>query len=99
MKTCSFCRIIARQAPGYIIDETDLVIAFLSLENHPLVVPKQHIADIYSLDDVTGHAMMSTLVKIANTVKNRMVCDGVYTLRGHNVNFCYILECLKFEGQ
>ena len=78
MNTCSFCRIIARQAPGYIIDEHDLVITFLSLENHPLVVPKQHIANIYSLDDVTGHAMMSTLITIANTVKNRMACDGVY---------------------
>ncbi len=53
MNSCSFCRIITRQAHGYIIDENDLVITFLSLENHPLVVPKQHIADIYSLDDVT----------------------------------------------
>ncbi len=78
MNSCSFCRIITRQAHGYIIDENDLVITFLSLENHPLVVPKQHIADIYSLDDVTGHVMMSTLIKIANTVKNRMACEGVY---------------------
>jgi len=33
---------------------------------------------MYSLDDVTGHAMMSTLIKIAKTVKKGMVCDGVY---------------------
>lgn len=78
MKNCVFCRIIARQAPGYIIDENDQVITFLSLENHPLVVPKQHIADIYSLDERTGHAIMSALIKIANAVKKGVACDGVY---------------------
>ena len=78
MNNCSFCRIIARQMPGYILHETDLVMTFLSLENHPLVVPKQHIADIYHLDEVTGHAMMSELITIANAVKTGVACEGVY---------------------
>ncbi|HCJ36415.1 MAG TPA: HIT family hydrolase, partial [Ktedonobacter sp.] len=51
MEDCIFCKIINRQIPAYILDENEDVITFLSLENHPLVVPKRHIPNIYSLDD------------------------------------------------
>ncbi len=78
MEQCIFCRIIDRQAPAYIIDETDRVIVFLSLENHPLVVPKAHIPDIYALDDATGAAVMHETIAIARAVKVGLGCDGVY---------------------
>jgi histidine triad (HIT) family protein len=48
-EACIFCGIVKREIPAYIIDENDEVIVFLSLENHPLVVPKKHIPDIYSM--------------------------------------------------
>ncbi len=78
MERCIFCRIIDRQAPAYIIDETDRVIVFLSLENHPLVVPKAHIPNIYTLDDATGVAVMRETIAIARAVKAGLGCDGVY---------------------
>ncbi len=78
MDDCIFCKIIARQAPGYIVDENDVVIAFLSLDNHPLVVPKQHISDIYGLDGDTGGAMMTELIRVAIAVKKGCACEGVY---------------------
>ncbi|TSC65682.1 MAG: Hit-like protein involved in cell-cycle regulation [Candidatus Berkelbacteria bacterium Gr01-1014_85] len=78
MDDCIFCKIIDRQVPGLIIAETDQAIVFVSRENHPLVVPKQHIKDIYELDEATGSALMTELIKTAKAVKKGLGCDGVY---------------------
>jgi len=77
MEECIFCKIINRQIPAYILDENEDVITFLSLENHPLVVPKRHIPNIYSLDDRSASAVMVEAVKIAKAVKEGVGCDGV----------------------
>lgn len=50
---------------------------FLSHENHPLVVTKRHIPDIYTLDDTLAAAVMVEVVKIAKAVKEGLRCDGV----------------------
>lgn len=75
---CIFCRIIERQAPAYVIDENDHVIVFLSLENHPLVVPKAHIPDIYAMPSDIGAYVMAETIRIAKAVKKGLRCDGVY---------------------
>ncbi|HCF84756.1 MAG TPA: HIT family hydrolase [Ktedonobacter sp.] len=77
MEDCIFCKIINRQIPAYILDENEDVVTFLSLENHPLVVPKRHIPNIYSLDDRSASAVMVEAVKIAKAVKEGVRCDGV----------------------
>ena len=77
MEECIFCKIINRQIPTYILDENEDVVTFLSLENHPLVVPKRHIPNIYSLDDRSASAVMVEAVKIAKAVKEGVRCDGV----------------------
>lgn len=78
MDDCPFCRIIGRAAPAYIIHETERVIAFLSLENHSLVVPKTHVPNIYTLDADLGAALMAETIAIAKAVKIGLACDGVY---------------------
>ncbi|MFZ2484436.1 MAG: HIT domain-containing protein [Minisyncoccia bacterium] len=75
---CIFCKIIKREIPGNILDENEDVIVFMSLENHPLVVPKKHITDIYSLDDKTGAEIMETSIRMAKRVKEEFKCDGIY---------------------
>jgi histidine triad (HIT) family protein len=78
MDDCIFCKIIDRKISGLIIAETDEVIVLLSLENHPLVVPKKHIPNIYSLDSEIGSLVMEELVKTTNAVKRGLKCEGVY---------------------
>jgi histidine triad (HIT) family protein len=75
---CTFCRIVAREMPAYIIDENDQVIVFLSLENHPMVVPREHIPDIYAMPSDVGAAVMEETIKVARAVKKALQCDGVY---------------------
>lgn len=75
---CIFCKIIAKEALGFIIDEDDLVIVFLSLENHPLIVPKKHLTDIFSLDEDTASLIVKKSIKIARAMREGLPCDGVY---------------------
>ena len=75
---CVFCRIIRRELPAYIISEDNNVIVFLSLENHPLVVPKQHIPNIYTLGEATGIYLMRATIQVARAVKSGLQCEGVY---------------------
>lgn len=77
-ETCAFCRIIRRQLPAYIIMEDEEVIVFLSKENHPLIAPKQHIPNIYSLDEATGASLMKAAIRLARAVKAGLQCDGIY---------------------
>jgi histidine triad (HIT) family protein len=75
---CPFCRIIRRQLPGYILWEDPYVIVFLSKGNHPLVVTKEHVPNIYALDAAQAAAIMQTTVRIARAVKMGLQCEGVY---------------------
>ncbi|MFI5273760.1 MAG: HIT family protein [Ktedonobacterales bacterium] len=77
MDNCIFCRILAGQAPADIICETDEVMVFLSFENHPLVVPKAHIPNLYTLADPYDVALMRQTVRVARAVKAGLACDGV----------------------
>ncbi len=77
-ENCAFCRIAQRQLSAYIITEDAQVIVFLSKENHPLVVPKRHIPNIYALDATTGAYIMRAAIQIARAVKAGLQCEGVY---------------------
>lgn len=83
MENCTFCKIIDRKIPGHILAENENVIVFLSLENHPLIVPKKHIPDIYSLDNELGAEIMKESIRIAKAVKQGLKCDGVYVTQAN----------------
>lgn len=101
---CVFCSIIRRELPAYIITEDENVIAFLSLENHPLVVPKQHIPNIYTLDEATGAYLMRATIQVARAVKAGLQCEGVYVTQanepaaGQDVFHLHIHVYLRWES-
>ncbi|HEX5502452.1 MAG TPA: HIT domain-containing protein [Thermomicrobiales bacterium] len=78
MDDCIFCRIVARRAPAYVVAEDGATIVFLSLEGHPLVVPKAHLPDVFALDDDLGAAIMRQAIRVARAVRAGLGCDGVY---------------------
>jgi histidine triad (HIT) family protein len=78
MKTdCLFCKIVQHELPSVDIYEDDKVIAFMSLENHPLIVPKCHFSDVYELDEEYAAAIMQATVKIAKATRKAMNCHGI----------------------
>jgi histidine triad (HIT) family protein len=78
---CVFCAIAAQQAEASIVFEDDVTMAFMDLRQmssgHVLVVPKTHVPDIFSIDDVTGAAVMRTVVRVARAVRDALHPDGL----------------------
>jgi histidine triad (HIT) family protein len=78
---CIFCRIVAREAEASIAYEDEWTMAFMDLgqfhPGHTLVVSKAHIADLFSLDEATGAAMMATLARVASAVRDAFGPDGI----------------------
>ncbi len=55
MESCVFCKIVKGELPCYKIDETNLFLAFLSInplkEGHILIIPKVHVDDFFDMDE------------------------------------------------
>lgn len=82
---CIFCKIVRGEIPARVIDRNSDVIAFLSLENHPLIVTTEHVADIFSLPDKLGAAAMSEARKIAHAMREAIRPDGIFLAQSSGV--------------
>ena len=69
---CSFCAIAAFNAPAREVLRTKDVVAFLpdvpAVLGHTLVVPVEHIRDIWSLDRRTSYALADATRAVASAV-------------------------------
>lgn len=74
---CIFCKMVNKEIPAKYIDENDDVIAFLSIQNHPLIITKKHMENIYEMDAETGRHVMAMAIRIAKAVKKGLSADGV----------------------
>lgn len=74
MENCIFCKIIDQEIPSYKIYEDDKVYAFLDIsqatKGHTLVVPKQHVTDIFEYDDTLAADVFARIPKIARAIEN-----------------------------
>ena len=68
-----FDMIVAGDIPAYKIYEDDDVLAFLDLSQttpgHTLVIPKQHVTDIFAYDEALASRVLSKLPRIARAIK------------------------------
>ena len=68
-----FDKIVAGEIPSYKVYEDDDVLAFLDISQvtpgHTLMVPKQHIADIFAYDEELAERVLTKLPKIARAIK------------------------------
>ena len=78
-----FTRIINREIPGFIPYETANVAVLISLEGHPMVVPKQPYRDIYELPDNIAAEIMQVAVQIAKALKKTTNCDGINLIQSN----------------
>ena len=80
-RDCVFCRIIQGELDSATIYEDDSTLAFLNLrqsnEGHVLVVPRNHIEQIYDLDEDTACALASTVCKVAGAVRRVYAPEGL----------------------
>jgi len=77
MNDCLFCKFVAGELAPILMYEDNVTMVFMSLENHPLVVPKQHLEQVTDLDEEIAAAIMQTAVKVSKAVKEAYRCDGI----------------------
>jgi histidine triad (HIT) family protein len=71
--TCPFCAIATGQLDASIVAQTAQSLAFLDLRQavpgHVLVVPRQHVEDIYAIDPVLAGDVMQLGVRVAQALR------------------------------
>lgn len=70
---CIFCKILDGDIPSYKVYEDDNVLAFLDItqgtKGHTLIIPKQHVKNVYDLDEETAKAIFAVVPKISRALK------------------------------
>ena len=85
---CIFCKIIAGEIPSNTIyeDEDFKVILDVSPASkvHALILPKEHYADIYEIDEKTAGNAMKLAKKLAIHMTKVLSCDGFNILQNNH---------------
>lgn len=80
-KECIFCKITKGEIPAVKVYEDNEVLAFMDIHpkhpGHTLVIPKDHIENIYGMPSETAARLMIVVQKIAVAVKNAADADGI----------------------
>lgn len=70
---CIFCKILNNEIPSYKVYEDDHVLAFLDItqgtKGHTLIIPKEHVKNIYEIDEEIVQNVFQVVPKIANALK------------------------------
>jgi histidine triad (HIT) family protein len=78
---CIFCKIVAREAPAFIVDEDDRTLAFMDLSpatrGHLLVIPKAHSRDLLEIGEDDLAACAATAKRMSARMNERLHTDGV----------------------
>lgn len=77
-ESCVFCGIVRGAVQSYVLAETEHLIVFLSKENHPLIVPKAHVQNLYTLDDALAAEILPLAKRVARALKAALECEGIY---------------------
>lgn len=82
---CPFCEIATGKRRGHLVFETPTVVAFMDGYRQPidpghvLVIPREHIENIYGIDDALGGELFTAHARIARAVKRAFSPDGITT--------------------
>lgn len=85
MGTCVFCEIVAGARAAHIVGETSRVVAFMDQfrqprdPGHVLVIPREHIENIYGVDDALGGELFAVQSRIARAIRSAFEPDGLST--------------------
>ncbi len=78
---CVFCRIAEGIEPASIVCENELAMCFVDLRQfnagHTLVIPRRHFNDVRELDEATGAALMSMVVRVTRAVGRAFPNQGL----------------------
>ena len=86
---CIFCRMVRHELNAILIQEDEEIFAIMDMypatSGHVLVLPKQHIRDIYTMPADIGARLMVTAVAIAKTIKQNLSPDGLNLIQSNEI--------------
>jgi histidine triad (HIT) family protein len=78
---CIFCKIIAGELPGQIVEQDERTVAFMDISpatrGHLLVVPRAHARNLLEISPDDLAATVATAQRLARRVSERLGPDGV----------------------
>ena len=78
---CIFCKIANGEIPSSTIYEDDMFRVILDLspatKGHALIIPKNHMANIFEMDESTAGKAFVLASRIAKAMKEALHCDGL----------------------
>jgi histidine triad (HIT) family protein len=81
---CIFCKILAGELPATIVGEDERTISFMDIapatRGHALVIPREHSADLLSIEHEDLAAVSFAAQRLTKRVKERLGADGVNLL-------------------
>lgn len=84
---CIFCKIIAGETSSSTIYEDDefkvILDRFPSSIGHVLIMPKEHIENIFGISPKKGAQMFELAVKISPIIKKQLNCNGINILQNN----------------
>lgn len=84
---CIFCKLAAGQIPSTTLyeDEDFRVIMDIApaVKGHAIVLPKQHMNDLLSIEENTAKKALFIVSKVANAIKDALDCDGINILQNN----------------
>ena len=105
---CPFCRIASGKAPASIVYEDVTVLAFMDLNpanvGHILVVPKEHLENIYEVPEKVLAEMFSVVKRVSAAVKKTVGAEGISILQlngraaGQSVMHFHVHVIPRFRG-
>lgn len=105
---CVFCKIIRNELPSIRVYEDEDTVALLTIEpvttGHTLVMPKQHVANVFDATPETWATVQETVRKVAVAVEKGMDADGVNINNnnrehaGQSVDHIHIHVIPRFKG-
>jgi histidine triad (HIT) family protein len=77
---CIFCKIIAGELPGEIVDSDERTVAFMDINpatrGHALVVPREHSKDLMEISDEDLSACNVAARRLAAKMEDTLAPDG-----------------------
>jgi histidine triad (HIT) family protein len=78
---CIFCKIVSGSIPAVKFYEDDEILGFMDIHpntrGHALVIPKDHVENIYGLTAEISARLMIAVQKISVAIKNAVDADGI----------------------
>ena len=79
---CTFCEIVAREAPASIVYEDDRVLGIMDVgpvnPGHAMVIPREHVACLADVDEATWARLCAVARRLAQAIRACGVrCEGI----------------------